>query len=147
MSGSNLSLQQTDCSGCGSHWNYLDPLSEPQAGTLHLLRCCIKVLCFPLTQRGSDWPDFSLCSKLHPDALMFSCACVTASLHGSWTKHISSCPLYVPSLLTHTRRGFACPPQIVPSAARIPFQVFVDSRDTVENATVPVLTTLASSHE
>lgn len=83
---------------------------------------------------GSDWPDFSPYSSLHPNALMFTCVCVCTSLYvgvmeeeeSISSRASSASPCLV--LYREKNGGFAGPLQIVSSAWGMPFRLFVDLR-------------------
>lgn len=63
---------------------------------------------------GSDRPDFSSCSSLHPSALMFACVCdykLVCGCRGSRRKRTSSCLLCF--LLRPSTPQWANPPRVL----------------------------------
>lgn len=100
---------------------------------------------------GSDWPDFSPYSSLHPNALMFTCVCVCvqACMWVSWKRKKASrlVPPLLPLASYSTERKTV--------GLQVHFRLFRLLEGCLsdclwiwgERATVPVLTILASSHE
>lgn len=109
---------------CSSFLSYLDPFSKPQAGTLHLLRCCIKARCFPATQQDlTDQASVHAVAFIRALWCLDVCVSVSTSLYvgvveaeESVQAHVSSASSCVP--LLHSEQtplvGFAGALQIVP---------------------------------
>ncbi len=150
--GSNWSPQPTNCSDAAhtdSFWTH----SLNHAGTLHILRCRIKALCFPATQQGLRGQTL-----VHTQVFIQKLWCVCTSLSVGVVEDKES----VSSLMSPLLPLFAWysserkPADLQVHfwlllarllALRMPSQLFVDLREAVEKATVPVLTIPDGSHE